>query len=100
MKVEDYVLFATQLNKKFSISPDELHLLSFIVGNWKDGVVTITPILEAYQDHASPATTHKRLGELVKTKILTKTVNDKDTRIKTLAKGSMYNDLVKFLKEV
>jgi hypothetical protein len=97
MKVEDYVLFATQLNKKFSISPDELHLLSFIMSN---GMVTITPILEAYQDHASPATTHKRLGELIKTKILTKTVSDKDTRIKTLAKGSMYNDLVKFLKEV
>ena len=99
MKLEDFIMINTQLKAKFGIGLDELHLLSFIVNEWKDKVVTITLLLDKYSD-ASPATTHKRLDGLLSSKVLTKTLDAHDARIKILQQGKNFNELVKFLKGI
>jgi DNA-binding MarR family transcriptional regulator len=100
MKVKDFFWFDIQLSDKFCIGLEELRLLSYVAGKW-DGKeeVTITTLLDTYTK-ASPATTHKRLKSLIKQNLVTKTISEPDTRIKTLGEGRLYKDLVKFLKEV
>jgi len=100
MKVKDFFWFDVQLSKRFHIGLEELRLLSYVAGKW-DGKeeVTITSLLDTYT-RASPATTHKRLNNLIKQALVTKTISEKDTRIKTLGEGLSYKDLIKFLKEV
>jgi hypothetical protein len=100
MKLKDYFLFNTQLEAKFGINSDELHLLSFVEGLFEGGEVTIMPLLEQYENYASPATTHKRIANLVGAKMLKKVSDSKDTRVKKLEVGNKHNDLVKFLKEI
>lgn len=99
MKLEDFIGVNIQLKAKFGIGLDELHLLSFIVNEWKTKVVTITLLLDKYSD-ASPATTHKRLDSLLKAEILSKKLDIQDARIKTLEQGKKLNELVKFLKGI
>lgn len=100
MKVSDFYRFGAQLNDMCHIDLEELTLISYIAGKWeKKEEVTITSILESYT-MASPATTHKRLSNLINNGVLAKTLDDKDLRVKTLSKGETYNDLVKFLKGV
>jgi DNA-binding MarR family transcriptional regulator len=99
MKLKDYVVLDAELKSSFSISRDELHLLSYIGNRMGDEDVTIMTILTEYEEWASQATTHKRLTNLVKAKLLKKDLNEKDTRIKTLSIGVKHNNLVKFLEE-
>ena len=98
MKLKDYILIGRELHSKFGITMEELHLLSYIVNRMGDGEVTITPILNEYVGWASPATTHKRLDNLLNAKLLKKDLNEKDSRIKTLSVGVKHNNLVKFLE--
>ena len=98
MKLKDFILLDTQLKAKCGIGITELHLLSFIAEKMESKQVTITLLLDQY-NHASPATTHKRLDALIKAKIIKKTINDEDSRIKTLGRGIKFDDLVKLLKE-
>ena len=98
MNLRDFILLDAELKAKFAISTQELHLLSFITNLWEDEEVTITLLLDKY-DYTSPATTHKRLDDLLKTKLVKKRVSNEDSRIKTLEIGDRYSALVKFLKE-
>jgi hypothetical protein len=99
MNVQDFVVLDSHLKTKFAIGMDEMHLLSFIVINWDANEVTITKLLDEYKN-ASLATTHKRLSNLIKQKLLTKTISKEDTRVKTLGKGAKYDALVKYLEGV
>lgn len=99
MKLKDFILLDMHLKAKFGIGTTELHLLSYIADKWESRQVTITLLLDQY-NHASPATTHKRLDSLIKAKILKKTINDEDSRIKTLGRGAKFDELVKILKEL
>lgn len=99
MNLKDLVAIETKVKAKFVLGLEELHLLSYIQSLWDTDEVTIMLLLDKYKHWASPATTHKRVDDLIRSEILEKVVSVSDARIKTLVEGRKFNDLVKLLKE-
>jgi len=73
----------------WKLEPCHLELLRYVLSA---GEVTIMQILNEYP-LTSPATTHKNLKHLIKSKLLTSVNSPDDGRIRLLGKGTKLNEL-------